>query len=93
LLRRKSLLRPHSVSFCAAATCPVLVCKSEVIKTLNDALQEAVSDPAIVKIWDTESFFAYPEQMRTPAAANTLLKSEIERWGQVIRDNDIHVDQ
>jgi tripartite-type tricarboxylate transporter receptor subunit TctC len=64
-----------------------------VIETLNAAMQEAVSDPAIVKIWDTEGFFIYPEQMRTPAAANALLKSEIERWGQVIRDNDIHVDQ
>ena len=31
--------------------------------------------------------------MRTPAAANALLKSEIERWGRVIRDNNIHVDQ
>ena len=31
--------------------------------------------------------------MRTPAAANALLKSEIARWGQVIRDNNIHVDQ
>jgi tripartite-type tricarboxylate transporter receptor subunit TctC len=64
-----------------------------VIKTLNDALQEAVSDPAIIKSWDTEGFFIYPREMRTPAAANALLKSEIERWGQVIRDNDIHVDQ
>jgi tripartite-type tricarboxylate transporter receptor subunit TctC len=64
-----------------------------VIKTLNDALQEAVSDPAIIKIWDTEGFFIYPEPMRTPAAANALLKSEIERWREVIRDNDIHVDQ
>ena len=63
------------------------------VKTLNDALQEAVSDPAIIKTWDTEGFLIYPREMRTPAAANALLKSEIERWGQVIRDNDIHVDQ
>jgi tripartite-type tricarboxylate transporter receptor subunit TctC len=64
-----------------------------VIKTLNDALQEAVSDPAVIKTWDSQGFFIYPKEMRTPAAANALLKSEIERWGQVIRDNDIHVDQ
>jgi tripartite-type tricarboxylate transporter receptor subunit TctC len=64
-----------------------------VIKTLNDALQETVSDPAIIKTWDTEGFFIYPREMRTPAAANALLKSEIGRWGQVIRDNNIHVDQ
>ena len=64
-----------------------------VIETLNVALQEAVSDPAIIKTWDTQGFFIYPKEMRTPAAANALLKSEIERWGRVIRDNNIHVDQ
>ena len=64
-----------------------------VIKTLNAALQEAVSDPTIIKTWDTEGFFIYPKEQRTAAFANSLLKSEIVRWGQVIRDNDIHVDQ
>jgi tripartite-type tricarboxylate transporter receptor subunit TctC len=64
-----------------------------VIKTLNDALQEAVSDPTIIKTWDTEGFFIYPKEQRTVAFANSLLKSEITRWGQVIRDNDIHVSQ
>jgi tripartite-type tricarboxylate transporter receptor subunit TctC len=64
-----------------------------VIKTLNAAMQETVSDPAIIKSWDTDGFVIYPKEMRTPAAANALLKSEIVRWGQVIRDNNIHVDQ
>jgi tripartite-type tricarboxylate transporter receptor subunit TctC len=64
-----------------------------VIKTLNVAIQEAVSDPTIIKAWDTEGFFVYPKEMRTPAAANALLESEIVRWGQVIRDNNIHIDQ
>ena len=64
-----------------------------VIETLNVAMQEAVSDPAIVKTWDTEGFLIYPKEMRTPAAANALLRSEIARWSEVIRDNNIHVDQ
>jgi tripartite-type tricarboxylate transporter receptor subunit TctC len=64
-----------------------------VIETLNVALQEAVSDPAVIKTWDTQGFFIYPKELRTPAAANALLKSEIQRWGEVIRDNNIHVDQ
>jgi tripartite-type tricarboxylate transporter receptor subunit TctC len=64
-----------------------------VIETLNVAMQEAVSDPAIVKTWDTEGFFIYPKEMRSPAAANALLRSEIARWSEVIRDNNIHVDQ
>jgi tripartite-type tricarboxylate transporter receptor subunit TctC len=64
-----------------------------VIGTLNAAMQEAVSDPAIIKTWDAEGFFIYPKEMRTPAAANALLRSEIVRWGEVIRDNNIHLDQ
>ena len=64
-----------------------------VINTLNAALQEAVSDPAIIKMWDDEGFFIYPKEQRTVAFANATLKSEIARWGQVIRDNNIHVDQ
>jgi tripartite-type tricarboxylate transporter receptor subunit TctC len=64
-----------------------------VIKTLNAALQEAVSDPTLMKTWDTEGFFTFPKEQRTAAAVNALLKSEIARWNQVIRDNNIHVDQ
>ena len=64
-----------------------------VINTLNAALQEAVSDPALLKTWDTEGFFAFTKTRRTVAAASAMLKSEIVRWGQVIRDNNIHVDQ
>ena len=31
----------------------------------------------------------YPKDQRTPAAARAILKSEIARWGQVVRDNNI----
>jgi tripartite-type tricarboxylate transporter receptor subunit TctC len=64
-----------------------------VIKTLNDSLQDAVSDPAIVKTWAAQDVSPFPKNQRSPAAASALLKSEIARWGQVIRDNNIHVDQ
>jgi tripartite-type tricarboxylate transporter receptor subunit TctC len=63
-----------------------------VIKTLNDALQQAVSDPAIVKNWAAQDVSAFPPEQRSPAAAAAFLKSEIARWGQVIRDNDIHAE-
>jgi tripartite-type tricarboxylate transporter receptor subunit TctC len=63
-----------------------------VIKTLNDALQQAVSDPAIVKNWAAQDVSAFPPEQRSPAAAAAFLKSEIVRWGQVIRDNDIHAE-
>ena len=64
-----------------------------VIKTLNAALQEAVTDPALVKIWTAEGFSAFPKDQRSPAAASAMMKSETARWGQVIRDNNIHVTQ
>jgi tripartite-type tricarboxylate transporter receptor subunit TctC len=64
-----------------------------VIKTLNAAVQEAVSDPAIVKTWAAEGVSAFPPDQRSPAAAKAMFKSETARWGQVIRDNNIHVTQ
>jgi tripartite-type tricarboxylate transporter receptor subunit TctC len=64
-----------------------------VIKTLNAALQEAVTDPAIVKTWTAEGFSAFAKDQRSPAAATAFMKSETVRWGQIIRDNNIHVTQ
>jgi putative tricarboxylic transport membrane protein len=62
------------------------------IKILNDALQQAVSDPTIVKNWAAQDVSAFPPDQRSPAAAEAFLKSEIARWGEVIRDNNIHAE-
>lgn len=65
-----------------------------VIKTLNSAMEEAVvNDPAIVKTWTDTGVEAFPKNERSPAAGREIMKSEIARWGRVIRDNNIHVDQ
>jgi len=64
-----------------------------VIKTINAALQDAVSDPTIVKTWEDEGFAPFPKDQRSPAAAGAMMTSEIARWGQVIRDNNIQVTQ
>jgi tripartite-type tricarboxylate transporter receptor subunit TctC len=64
-----------------------------VIKTLNAALQEAVSDSTIVKTWEDEGFAPFPKDQRSPTAAGAMMTSEIARWGQVIRDNNIQVTQ
>lgn len=64
-----------------------------VIAMLNKALQNAVSDPALVKIWAGEDVSVYPPDQRSPAAASALLHGEITRWGKVIRDNNIHIQQ
>jgi tripartite-type tricarboxylate transporter receptor subunit TctC len=64
-----------------------------VVKTINAALQEAVADPTIVKTWEEEGFWIFPKDRLTTTAASDMLKSEIARWGQVIRDNNITVEQ
>jgi tripartite-type tricarboxylate transporter receptor subunit TctC len=64
-----------------------------IIVALNKSLQNAVSDPALVKIWTAEDVSVFPSDQRSPAAASALLHSEIVRWGQVIRDNNIHIQQ
>lgn len=64
-----------------------------VVKTLSDALQETISDPAIVKTWAAQDVSAFPKDQRSPVAARAFLASEITRWGEVIRDNNIHLEQ
>jgi len=60
-----------------------------VVDALNGALQEALTDPDILKAWAASSMVPYPKAQQTPVGAATYLKSEIERWGQVVRDNKI----
>ncbi|HZQ15069.1 MAG TPA: tripartite tricarboxylate transporter substrate-binding protein [Pseudolabrys sp.] len=64
-----------------------------VITTLNEALQEAVADPDLLRKWDAEGFEAFPKDQRSPQAASAFMHAEVARWGQVIRDNDIKVGQ
>ena len=64
-----------------------------VLNTINSAMQEAVSDPMILKTWESQGFAAFPKDQRSIAAANAMIKSEIARWGQVIHDNNISVSQ
>jgi tripartite-type tricarboxylate transporter receptor subunit TctC len=64
-----------------------------IIGTLNKALQNAVSDPALVNIWASQDVSVFPSDQRSPAAASALLNSEIARWAQVVRDNNIHIQQ
>lgn len=60
-----------------------------IIDKLNAAVQQAVDDPAMLKVWANLGIVPYPKDQRSPASARALLRSEIERWGQVVRDNNI----
>ncbi len=59
------------------------------IDKLNAVLQQVADDPAIVKAWADTGVAPYPKDERSPQAAQALLHSEIARWGQVVRENDI----
>jgi putative tricarboxylic transport membrane protein len=63
-----------------------------VVDALDAALQEAIDDPEILKIWAASGMAPYPKAQRTPAGATAYLKSEIERWGKVVRDNNIRIE-
>jgi tripartite-type tricarboxylate transporter receptor subunit TctC len=63
-----------------------------VVNKLNAALQKVVADPAILKIWAGEGVSAFPKDERSADAGRTIMKNEVARWGQVIRDNNIHIE-
>jgi len=64
-----------------------------VIDTLNKALEEVVADPAIQKIWAGEGVSGFPKEQRSAEAGRKLMQSEIARWGQVIQENNIHLEK
>ena len=60
-----------------------------ILDKLSTTLQEVLSDPAVVKSWAEQGVEPYPPELRTQEAAKKLLHEEIERWGKVIRENNI----
>lgn len=60
-----------------------------IVAKLNAVLQTTLEDPAILKNWAGFGVAPFPKDQRSPQAAQTLLRSEIARWGQVVRDNKI----
>jgi tripartite-type tricarboxylate transporter receptor subunit TctC len=60
-----------------------------IVTKLNKAVQEVMSDPKTLKMWAETGVAPFPPDQRGPAAARVLLRREIERWGQVVRDNHI----
>ena len=60
-----------------------------IVERLNSVLQEIMADQALLKSWADTGVTPYPKDQQSTAAARTLLRSEIARWGQVVRDNNI----
>ena len=64
-----------------------------IIDKLNAALQDVLADPKLVKAWTDTGIGLYPKEQRTVEAAKTMLHDEVERWGEVIRANNIEPPQ
>lgn len=64
-----------------------------IVDRLNAALRAAIADPAVQKIFTAGGMVAFPAEQQTPEAAAAFLNSEIKRWGDVIRANNIVVEQ
>jgi tripartite-type tricarboxylate transporter receptor subunit TctC len=60
-----------------------------IVAQINAGLQDALNDPAILKVWADSGMTPYPPQQRTPEGAADYLKKEIAHWGEVVRDNNI----
>jgi tripartite-type tricarboxylate transporter receptor subunit TctC len=60
-----------------------------VIDKLNAVLREAMDDPAIVRSWADTGVTPFDKDQRSPQAAQAQLRSEIVRWGEVVRENNI----
>jgi tripartite-type tricarboxylate transporter receptor subunit TctC len=59
------------------------------IDKLAGVLAQVMNDPAILKAWADTGVAPYGKEERSPQAAQRLLRSEIARWGQVVRENNI----
>jgi putative tricarboxylic transport membrane protein len=60
-----------------------------VIDALSAALQDALDDPELLKVWGASGMAPYPREQRTPGGAAAYLHKEIAHWGEVVRDNHI----
>jgi tripartite-type tricarboxylate transporter receptor subunit TctC len=60
-----------------------------VLDKITAALQAALADPKVLATWKEQGTEAYPKEQQAPAGAKALFASEVERWGKVIRENNI----
>ncbi len=60
-----------------------------IIDRLNGALRHALADQKVKDAFAKGGMDFYPAGQETPEIATAMLKSEIKRWGEVIRANNI----
>ncbi|MEI8150810.1 MAG: tripartite tricarboxylate transporter substrate-binding protein [Hyphomicrobiales bacterium] len=60
-----------------------------VIDRLNAALRQSLADARVKEAFEKNGMDLYPPDQESPEIATAMLKSEIARWGDVIRANKI----
>jgi tripartite-type tricarboxylate transporter receptor subunit TctC len=63
-----------------------------VVDKLSSALQDAVKDPAVIQRFAELGATTMPPEKATPAALQSLLKSEIDKWGPIIKKAGVYAD-
>jgi tripartite-type tricarboxylate transporter receptor subunit TctC len=64
-----------------------------VVDKIYAAFEETVKDQNLVNGWAKMGIDLYPPEQRTPDAARSLLRQEVERWGRIIKENKIEAQQ
>jgi tripartite-type tricarboxylate transporter receptor subunit TctC len=62
-----------------------------IVDKINATVREIIADPAVLKNWEETGVAPYTKDQQTVAAAKAMLSSEIKRWGQVVKDNNIQL--
>jgi tripartite-type tricarboxylate transporter receptor subunit TctC len=60
-----------------------------IVDALVNALQKALKDPPLVSRFAELSMAPVDQERATPAALEALLKSEVDRWGRIIKQAGI----
>lgn len=60
-----------------------------IVDALVDALQRALKDPPLVSRFAELSMAPVEQERATPAVLEALLKSEVDRWGRIIKQAGI----
>jgi tripartite-type tricarboxylate transporter receptor subunit TctC len=63
-----------------------------VIQRLNEALRAALSDPKLQEAYANRDVEPFPSDQMSPESGLAYVHAEIERWGAVIRENNIKVN-
>ena len=64
-----------------------------ILEKLNATLRAALAEPKVVANFKQTDFSVFSQNEQTIEAANSLLHSEIARWTEIVRANNIEIVQ